>query len=128
VTARGALDFVAYVLIALALAAIAIGFAEGDIDSKWFALLFETALVFGWVIGYQRRKWRRPEFWLLCLFTLAVHLTLAVAVLVRAKSVRAFWVSCVFVLETSTIMVFINRFGTALSRLRREMNYKHRLR
>jgi hypothetical protein len=44
------LDFVAYVVIALLFAGIAIVFAFEGIDAKWMALLFETVLVFGSVV------------------------------------------------------------------------------
>jgi hypothetical protein len=115
-TTKRLTDFAAYIVIGLALGLMAIAFAENNIDAKWLALSFETALVFGCVIAEQKRRWKTLTFWLLCVAILAAHLGLSATLLLHIATIRAFWVSVAFVVETSVIIVFLDAIAPRLLR------------
>ena len=94
-------DFAAYIAIGLCLGLACIWFAYHKVDSKWLVLAFETCLVFGCTIGWSRRLWRQPAFWVSLGFFLAIHLTGFVVVLQRISIWRAPWVGATFAIETS---------------------------
>lgn len=113
-TAKRAMDFILYICIGLALGLLCIAFAEYDIDSKWLALLFETCLVFGFVIAQQRKSWTRPLFWIVLLVLFAIHLVAAILLLRPISRVRAAWVGAAFVFEAVVCTVLLD---VAVSRL-----------
>jgi hypothetical protein len=112
-------DFGAYIVIALAFAGIAILFAEYDIDPKWMALIFESALVFGCVIAFHRPRWRALHFWTSLFVIFAVHLFLSSIALRHVSHVRAFWVGFAFLIETAIFVELIERLAGTADRRRR---------
>lgn len=104
-------DFGAYIVIALAFAGIVILFAEHDIDPKWMALIFESALVFGWVIAFHRRNWRRPHFWISLFVIFVAHLSLSLIALNHISNVRAIGVGLAFLVETTILVELVGRLA-----------------
>jgi hypothetical protein len=123
-TVKRAIDFAAYIVIALAIGLILVFFAEYDIDPKWFSLLFETALVFGWILAGHRWFWRSPAFWLVYLVIASIHLGILVVIFRHIANVRPFWVAAAFVIETSVLTGLVEgcqrRFIRNRSRIRHD--------
>ena len=112
-------DFGAYILIAFAFAGLAILFANRNIDPKWMALVFESALVFGSAIVSQKGKWRLLSFWVCLAFILLTHLMLFSLVLQHLEKVRAMWVGLAFVIETVLVIEILERLTVNAGRLKR---------
>lgn len=108
-------DFAAYIAIAFAFAGTAILFAEYNIDAKWLALAFESAFVFGTVIGFERRRWRLRQFWALLLVLLTAHLLISCIALGHIEKVRAVWVGTAFVIETALIVGILERLTATVA-------------
>ena len=109
-------DFGAYIVIALAFAGIAILFAEYDVDPKWLALIFESALAFGCVIAFHRPSWRILHFWASLLVIFVVHLFLSSIALRHVSHIRAFWVGFAFLIETAIFVELIGRLDAIADR------------
>jgi hypothetical protein len=112
-------DFGAYIVIALAFAGIAILFAEYDIDPKWMALIFESALVFGCVIAFHRPRWRVLHFWTSLFVIFVAHLFLSSIALKHISHVSAFWVGFAFLIETAILVELIGRLAAIVDRRRK---------
>lgn len=106
--ARRIIDFAAYIAIGLGFGLFSILFAYRDIDFKWVALSFETALVFGCLIAWQKRRWRVTAFWLVLTGILIAHLGLSVLLLRTIGKIRAVWVGLAFLVETSVLIESID--------------------
>jgi hypothetical protein len=104
-------DFAAYIIIGLAVGLTAFVFAICDIDAKWMALVFQTALVFGCLISWSRRLWKVPGFWLFVLASVIAHLVLMITIVHMTEKFRAFWVSATFVVEASILIYLADRFS-----------------
>jgi hypothetical protein len=109
VKASRAADFGAYILIAFAFAGLAIFFASRNIDPKWMALVFESALVFGTAIVSHKVKWRLLSFWACLLLILLAHICLSALVLQHLEKVRGIWVALTFVIETAIAIEILER-------------------
>lgn len=115
-TTKRAWDFVLYICIGLALGFLCIEFAEYDIDSKWMGLLFETCMVFGFVIAEQRQFWNRAQFWIVLLVLFAIHVLIAVPILQRISNLKAVWVGTAFAVEAAIYTVLLESAADALRR------------
>ena len=102
------MDFVAYIAIGLTFGRLCIVFAEYNINAKWLILVFQTSLVFGYAVSTQRRVWKYPAFWAVCVAALVLHLLLAIALLQNVVQFRPVWVATSFPLETSFVMVLLD--------------------
>lgn len=120
-TAKRAVDFVLYISIGLALGLLCIAFAEYDIDSKWLGLLFETCLVFGFVIAQQRKSWTRPLFWIVLLVLFAIHVLAWILLLRQISNLRATWVGTAFFFEAVVCTVLLD---VAVSRRTAVRNFR----
>lgn len=98
-TTKRVRDFVLYICIALGFGFLCIWFAEYDVDSKWLAVVFETCLVFGFVIAQQRQSWKSPAFWIVLLVVFAIHSVVAILLVRQMSKLRAAWVGAAFIIE-----------------------------
>lgn len=114
-TAKRAVDFILYICIGLALGLLCIAFAEYDIDSKWLALLFETCLVFGFVIAQQRKSWKHSLFWIVLLILFAIHVLASILLLRQISNLRAAWVGIAFVFEAAAFTVLLDVVASRLA-------------
>jgi hypothetical protein len=105
-TAARVRDFVVYIAIALTIGVLAFLFAEENLDAKWRLLVFETALVFGCAVGWNRPLWPLPVFWASILLMLVGHLVVFV-ILLRVEEWRSWDVAQVWVVETLLVQALI---------------------
>ncbi len=107
-TTKRVRDFVLYICIGVAVGFLCIEFAESNIDSKWMALLFETCLVFGFVIAEQRQFRNRTPFWIVLLVLFAIHLVIAVFIVQHISNLKAVWVGTAFVIEAAAFTALLD--------------------
>ena len=119
-TATRVRDFIAYLGIALSLCVLAILFAERNFDTKWFFLVFETAITFGCAVGWNRHLWPLPVFWILILLLFAAHLLAFIILLQRIEQWRPWAVAPVWVVETFLVQALIVLSTPAFARHRRK--------
>jgi ribose/xylose/arabinose/galactoside ABC-type transport system permease subunit len=113
VTANRIRDFSAYIAVGLCLALVCLWFAERDIDVKWLSLAIETCLVFGCTIGWLKRLWRRPSFWISLGVLFIVHLIAFGLVLQHVREWRASIVGVTFAVETGAVTALCELLGRA---------------
>jgi len=105
-------DFVAYILIALAVAAGAYWAAVQNVpdDSliKWGGLTLNTLAIFGWVIKQSRRLWRNRVFWWTMTGILVIHLATFWVVLINVEHSRMAWLFVICTLEVIPITAVLD--------------------
>lgn len=119
VTATRVRDFAAYIVIGLFFSGACIWWAVHDIDFKWFALAFETCLVFGCAVGMSRRFWRLAAFWWCLIVLFGIHLALFATVLRQVREWRAPIVGLVFVIETGAVTTVCDAVTSRVKRRER---------
>ncbi len=114
-------DFVAYILIGLALAAGAYWAAVRNVSDdsliKWGGLTLNTLAIFWWVIKQSRRFWRKRAFWWTMAALLVVHVAGFSIILINVEHWRMAWFLVICTLEVIPITVVLDwsmgRFGKA---------------
>jgi hypothetical protein len=103
-------DFVAYILIALAVAAGLIWSASYNVSEdslvKWGGLTINTLAIFWWVIKQSRRLWRNRVFWWTMTGILVIHLATFSVVLINVEHWRMAWFFVICTLEVIPITAY----------------------
>ena len=106
-------DLIIYIAISLAIVGsvpILIHFkVDSDATTKWGGLVFFTGVLFGNFIDKSRRFLRSPNFWLLVVSLLAVHLAAFMVLLLHVGEWRAPWFIAM-ILEAPVFNAFRDRF------------------
>jgi hypothetical protein len=104
---RRALDFLAYVLIAVLIVVglYFYGAKDGDIEElgKWGGLAINTLLLFGFVIKQGKLFWGRWLFWVSVASLLLIHLAIFSVVLRSFKHWQMVWFLIMYPLEIPLI-------------------------
>jgi hypothetical protein len=114
-------DFVAYILIALAIAAGLIWSTRYNVSedafAKWGGLTLNTLAIFGWVIKQYRRFWRKKVFWWAMAGLLFIHVAGFWVILINVEHWRMIWFLVICTLEVVPISAALDwtmdRFGRA---------------
>jgi peptidoglycan/LPS O-acetylase OafA/YrhL len=93
-------DFVLYVVIALAIAAVGVFLGLSNVDQRtanlWTALVLFTAVLFGAFIAANRSLLRTRSFWVLTIVLLTLHLTVFSTLVIRVTQWRPIWSAVMF--------------------------------
>jgi hypothetical protein len=101
-------DYVLYLAISFAVVCMifVIGLSHVDHEKsmKWLFFLFDTPVVFGFVIENSRASWRRNSFWFVTGSLLLLHCLALAVILTHVQHPKGSWLVAAVPLEVAFIL------------------------
>jgi hypothetical protein len=103
-------DYILYLAISFAVVGVILFVGLSHVDHeksiKWLFFLFDTPVVFGFVIEASRASWRRNSFWLVIGSLLLLHCLALAVILTHFQHPKGSWLVGAVPLEIAFILNF----------------------